>query len=348
MGNTAQMGWVYVVTNKALPGLVKIGFTTRRDVNKRLREFDQAGLPYPYELAYKVWVAEPQKLEKRVHQFLTIQRENKEWFRCSVERATEAIDHLGPVHRELILEQETSPEPNNFSDSEWPGYSEEPNDQSTRKEPTRREENRVALWGVSVTLLTLVAIVVVWWKIIFPVLVAIKADYIWVILALAWATLKIFLSVFQYVGNKMERYRRSGSLPANFSKGFFGIGIISLFLGLLWVALPDSPTEKPAILTKTQLSSEREKNFCPQGDGLRFPILSPPDGSTIPVCMEGKLLGKIKEADNHARKVMQVKRWIMDAPLRRSLEIPGFHSGFDTALQGRSFVREKLKSQTLQ
>ncbi len=30
-------GWVYIVTNKALPSLVKVGYTTRLDINQRLR-----------------------------------------------------------------------------------------------------------------------------------------------------------------------------------------------------------------------------------------------------------------------------------------------------------------------
>ena len=90
-------GWVYVVTNKSIRALVKVGYTTRRDLNQRLREFDQAGLPYPYERAYALWVEEPRLIEKQVHQALAIHRENKEWFRCSVEHAKETIEQMaGP------------------------------------------------------------------------------------------------------------------------------------------------------------------------------------------------------------------------------------------------------------
>ena len=90
-------GWVYVVTNKSIRDLVKVGYTTRRDLNQRLREFNQAGLPYPYERAYALWVEEPRLIEKQVHQALAIHRENKEWFRCSVEHAKEAIEQIaGP------------------------------------------------------------------------------------------------------------------------------------------------------------------------------------------------------------------------------------------------------------
>ena len=90
-------GWVYIVTNKALPGLVKVGYTTRVDINQRLREFNQAGLPYPYEKAYALWVEEPRLIEQRVHQALPAHRDYKGWFRCSVERARETIKKIaGP------------------------------------------------------------------------------------------------------------------------------------------------------------------------------------------------------------------------------------------------------------
>ena len=35
-------GWIYVATNPSVPGLVKIGRTTR-DVSQRLKDFTQAG-----------------------------------------------------------------------------------------------------------------------------------------------------------------------------------------------------------------------------------------------------------------------------------------------------------------
>ena len=118
-------GWVYVVTNPSLPGLVKVGYTTRQDVNKRLREFDQAGLPYPYEKAYALWVAEPRQLEQRVHQHLTVWRENKEWFRCSVELARATIDQLAQHHKAL-QEEGVSPSPIEDTGTAWPGYSDIP------------------------------------------------------------------------------------------------------------------------------------------------------------------------------------------------------------------------------
>ena len=99
-------GWVYIVTNKAIPGLVKVGYTTRSDIKLRLQEFNRAGLPYPYEEAYALWVEEPRLIEQRVHQALTAHRENKEWFRCSVKQARETIEKIaGPESAKATIQK---------------------------------------------------------------------------------------------------------------------------------------------------------------------------------------------------------------------------------------------------
>ena len=99
-------GWVYIVINQAIPGLVKVGYTTRSDIKLRLQEFNQAGLPYPYEEAYALWVEEPRLIEQRVHQALAAYRENKEWFRCSVERARETLKQIaGPESAKATIQK---------------------------------------------------------------------------------------------------------------------------------------------------------------------------------------------------------------------------------------------------
>ena len=203
-------GWVYVVTNPSLPELVKVGYTTRPDVDARLREFDQAGLPYPYEVAYKLWVVEPRQLEKRVHQFLTIERENKEWFRCSVERAQEAIDHLAPVHTELLQE----PGVNTFSDSGWSGYSEEPN---ARFEVDDEQEGREGeppslLWPWLLLVLVIVALSMFWIKVvpsIFSALSGTGLGQVTIFFALLYFTLKIILYPLAYLTMQQEKHNQS-------------------------------------------------------------------------------------------------------------------------------------------
>ncbi|MEN3373844.1 GIY-YIG nuclease family protein [Dechloromonas sp. ZS-1] len=95
-------GWVYVITNRAMPNLVKVGFSTKDPV-LRAREFDGAALPYPYEVAYDALVIDPYQVEQGVHKRLNLYRENKEWFCCSISTAVSAIrDETGSAQ---IVEQ---------------------------------------------------------------------------------------------------------------------------------------------------------------------------------------------------------------------------------------------------
>lgn len=86
-------GWVYIIKNKAMPDLLKIGFSTK-DPFIRAKDFDGAALPYPYIVVYDVMVYSPYDVEQAVHKELTHLRENKEWFRCSVLTAVTAIRKL--------------------------------------------------------------------------------------------------------------------------------------------------------------------------------------------------------------------------------------------------------------
>ncbi|KFC76184.1 GIY-YIG nuclease family protein [Massilia sp. LC238] len=40
-------GWVYVITNKAIPDLVKVGYS-RKDPELRAAELNNTGAPHPY------------------------------------------------------------------------------------------------------------------------------------------------------------------------------------------------------------------------------------------------------------------------------------------------------------
>ncbi len=86
----AMKGWVYVITNKAMPGLIKIGYSMK-DPELRATELNHTGSPHPYVVDYEVLVNEPRDVEQTVHGRLKNQREGKEWFRCTSEEAIAAI-----------------------------------------------------------------------------------------------------------------------------------------------------------------------------------------------------------------------------------------------------------------
>ena len=53
-----NMGVVYVLTNPAMPGLVKIGKTTQNDVTTRISQLYTTGVPLPFDCEYAVKVAD--------------------------------------------------------------------------------------------------------------------------------------------------------------------------------------------------------------------------------------------------------------------------------------------------
>jgi len=89
-------GWVYVFSNKAMPGLVKVGETSK-EPEVRAKELDHTGSPHPPVVEYQMWTEEPYQIEQQTHRLLSAKREGKEWFRCSAEEAVAAIKQVaGP------------------------------------------------------------------------------------------------------------------------------------------------------------------------------------------------------------------------------------------------------------
>lgn len=84
-------GWVYVITNKAMPGLVKIGYSTK-DPTLRAQELGHTGNPHPYVVEFDILVEKPRDIEQTIHSSMREQREGKEWFRCTVEEAIRVVN----------------------------------------------------------------------------------------------------------------------------------------------------------------------------------------------------------------------------------------------------------------
>lgn len=84
-----RQGYVYVLTNPAMPGVVKIG-RTRRDPRTRLRELSSAtGVPVPFRLAGAVRAKDADAAEREIHERLRHKRvsRRREFFRCDAEEA---------------------------------------------------------------------------------------------------------------------------------------------------------------------------------------------------------------------------------------------------------------------
>lgn len=91
--NRKSSGWIYIITNKAIPELIKIGYTTQ-EPQKRANMMAREGLPFPYVVEYAILVEDPINIEIKVHRRLKDKRAGKEWFRISPEEAVSVIKEV--------------------------------------------------------------------------------------------------------------------------------------------------------------------------------------------------------------------------------------------------------------
>lgn len=99
-----EEGIVYILTNPAMPGLVKIGKTTRETVNARLYELYSTGVPVPFECAFAGKVDNVSKVERAFHQAFGPYRLNpkREFFEIESGQAVALL--------ELMTDENLTPE----------------------------------------------------------------------------------------------------------------------------------------------------------------------------------------------------------------------------------------------
>lgn len=68
---TTEDGLVYVLTNKSMPGLVKIGYSHKDKLENRIRSLSsKTGVPIPFDLEGYIYAEDPKALESYIHSFL--------------------------------------------------------------------------------------------------------------------------------------------------------------------------------------------------------------------------------------------------------------------------------------
>ena len=89
MNNAESNGIVYILTNPAMPGIVKVGKTGRENVETRLNELYSTGVPVPFECEYAARVADETDVEKAFHIAFSPHRINprREFFQIEAEQA---------------------------------------------------------------------------------------------------------------------------------------------------------------------------------------------------------------------------------------------------------------------
>lgn len=85
-------GIVYILTNEAMPGYIKIG-KTAEDLDTRIRQLDGTNMPLPFTCFYAAKVADCDFVERQLHEAFADHRvrQRREFFRLSPERAVAAL-----------------------------------------------------------------------------------------------------------------------------------------------------------------------------------------------------------------------------------------------------------------
>ena len=101
MSEETTIGYVYILENASMPGLIKIGKTSRDSI-ERARELSSAtGVPTPFKVAFKLPSAEYEQLEKEMHNRLGGYRvtSNREFFKYPVNKAIGLLKKLNTEKR---------------------------------------------------------------------------------------------------------------------------------------------------------------------------------------------------------------------------------------------------------
>ena len=83
-------GWLYVISNAAVKGMVRVGATPKDPVSYA-ESLDKAGLPFPYEVGYEALVPDMEEAENVVSIALSSRIAGKGWYSCSVADAVREI-----------------------------------------------------------------------------------------------------------------------------------------------------------------------------------------------------------------------------------------------------------------
>ena len=97
---------VYVLTNPAMPGLVKIGRTAGADAGARIAQLYTTGVPVPFTLAYACKVTNASEVEQALHLAFGPNRLNpkREFFRIDPEQAIAILRLLHTEYATTVVE----------------------------------------------------------------------------------------------------------------------------------------------------------------------------------------------------------------------------------------------------
>ena len=87
-------GFIYVLSNPSMPGLLKVGRTDRQP-EERARELGTTGVPQPFKIEYSISVADTVIAETEIHRLLDLRglraHERREFFNADLEGVLDVI-----------------------------------------------------------------------------------------------------------------------------------------------------------------------------------------------------------------------------------------------------------------
>jgi len=102
---------VYVLSNPAMPGLVKIGRTSYEEANTRIAQLYSTGVPFPFKLEFACKVENPDEVEQALHLAFGPNRVNarREFFSIEPEQAIAILKLLHVPDATSEVEHAPSP-----------------------------------------------------------------------------------------------------------------------------------------------------------------------------------------------------------------------------------------------
>jgi hypothetical protein len=103
-------GIVYILSNPAMPGIIKIGKTTKEDVKLRMKELYSSGVSLPSECVYAAKVRNIDEVEKALHNAFSPDRLNpkRRFFEIESSQAIAIIKLLELQNISPLVDQEAN------------------------------------------------------------------------------------------------------------------------------------------------------------------------------------------------------------------------------------------------
>lgn len=94
-------GFIYILSNVSMPGLIKIG-RTDRTLEQRMRELNTTGVPTPFVLEHSTHTTNSLMAEKEIHAALSARgvrnSNSREFFRMDLNKAKQVVDAIAGLY----------------------------------------------------------------------------------------------------------------------------------------------------------------------------------------------------------------------------------------------------------